>query len=378
MGSVQKRGDGKFQGRYRDGQDQQHSRIFPTWEEADVYWKAGEEMVRTGTHPNGTTVEQFWLEQYRHKFGYFQPGSTGRMHSAFYVHILPRFGPLAFHEIDFEDAGAWKDEMVAAGYAPSYVRENLRLFYAMMTSAAHLGLVEMALVGRMKDEIRKPRLKRKGLAVNPDEIPTPEQVTAWFERMPDYCAAAVMVAAQTGLREGEVLGLSVERLNMLGRKATVDRQLSDSRERGDYMGPTKSEESDRIVVLPPPLLEVLAEHMVRYPPVTRTMDCWDRNNQHHQEEVSLIFNGRHRKILRCSNFSHIANRCSGGFRFHDLRHFFASYMLANSTDMEIWPKLSKMLGHTRLSITQDTYVHCAPQKDEDPQHAVMAKLFGSR
>jgi len=369
--------NGRPQGRYRDAEGNQHARMFDTPEQAEDYWRAGEQLVRDGLHP-GTghrmTVEAYWLDQYRHRFGYLQPGSRKLMESIFCVHIIPRFGPLAFHQITFEMVADWKDEMVGAGKAPRYVREILRFFYAMLTSAAHLDMFDIALVGRMKGEIRKPKPKTKGLAVNPDKIPTPEQVGEWFEKMPDYCGLAVMIAAQTGMRAGEVLGLSMERIGI--RKATVDRQLKDSRERGDYMGPTKSEASDRPVPLPAPLMDLLAEHLVRYPPITRTMDCYDRNNQHWQEEVSLIFGTRHREILRCSNLSHLSGRAiEHRYRFHDLRHFFASYMLANGMEL---PDLSRALGHERLSITQDTYIHCVPKKEEDPQHAVMSRLFGSR
>ena len=41
-------------------------------------------------------------------------------------------------------------------------------------------------------------------------------------------------------------------------------------------------------------------------------------------------------------------------RFHDLRHTFATYALANGVD----PKtLSGILGHTKASFTVDTYTH---------------------
>ena len=41
-------------------------------------------------------------------------------------------------------------------------------------------------------------------------------------------------------------------------------------------------------------------------------------------------------------------------RFHDLRHTFATYALANGVDAKT---LSGLLGHTKASFTVDTYTH---------------------
>ena len=41
-------------------------------------------------------------------------------------------------------------------------------------------------------------------------------------------------------------------------------------------------------------------------------------------------------------------------RFHDLRHTFATYALANGVDAKT---LSGILGHTQTSFTLDTYTH---------------------
>ena len=41
-------------------------------------------------------------------------------------------------------------------------------------------------------------------------------------------------------------------------------------------------------------------------------------------------------------------------RFHDLRHTFATYALANGVDAKT---LSGILGHTKASFTLDTYTH---------------------
>ena len=54
-------------------------------------------------------------------------------------------------------------------------------------------------------------------------------------------------------------------------------------------------------------------------------------------------------------------------RFHDLRHTFATYALANGVDAKT---LSGILGHTNASFTLDTYTHVTPDMQQEASHIV--------
>jgi len=55
------------------------------------------------------------------------------------------------------------------------------------------------------------------------------------------------------------------------------------------------------------------------------------------------------------NFGRIANATGfAGFRFHDLRHTFASPMLLRGTKPKV---ISEALGHSSVAFTMDTYSH---------------------
>ena len=49
-------------------------------------------------------------------------------------------------------------------------------------------------------------------------------------------------------------------------------------------------------------------------------------------------------------------------RFHDLRHFHASALLAAGTNPKI---VQERLGHSQISLTLDTYSHTIPSLQED-------------
>ena len=77
--------------------------------------------------------------------------------------------------------------------------------------------------------------------------PTVEQVATLIEAIPDrYHALLVVLAAGTGLRQGECFGLTVDRVDFLRRTVRVD-QLSSPTTAHLQFGPPKTAASVRTV-----------------------------------------------------------------------------------------------------------------------------------
>lgn len=67
-----------------------------------------------------------------------------------------------------------------------------------------------------------------------------------------------------------------------------------------------------------------------------------------------------------------------GFRFHDLRHYFASLLIAQGLDVKV---VQKSLRHSSAKTTLDTYGHMWPDKEESARAAVadvVAERLNSR
>jgi integrase len=62
-----------------------------------------------------------------------------------------------------------------------------------------------------------------------------------------------------------------------------------------------------------------------------------------------------------------------GFRYHDLRHYFASLLIAQGADVKT---VQARLRHASAKTTLDTYGHIWPDRDETTKAAVDA--FSSR
>jgi integrase len=60
-----------------------------------------------------------------------------------------------------------------------------------------------------------------------------------------------------------------------------------------------------------------------------------------------------------------------GFRYHDLRHYFASLPVASGCDVKT---VQARLRHASAKTTPDTYGHQRPDRDESTRAAVDAVL----
>ena len=58
-----------------------------------------------------------------------------------------------------------------------------------------------------------------------------------------------------------------------------------------------------------------------------------------------------------------------GFRFHDLRHYFASLLIASGLDVKT---VQARVRHASAKTTLDTYGHLWPDRDESSRAAVAA------
>ena len=98
-----------------------------------------------------------------------------------------------------------------------------------------------------------------------------------------------------------------------------------------------------------------------------------------------------RKCAKCGDvqvkaaraFKCQARRCDGkedapglpaGFRYHDLRHYFASLLIANGADVKT---VQARLRHGSAKTTLDTYGHLWPDKDESTM-AIVDSVFKAR
>ena len=154
----------------------------------------------------------------------------------------------------------------------------------------------------------------------------------------------IMFAAFTGARQAEVLGLKWGDIDWSRRTAEIRRQW---RRNAFYEPKTKA--SRRTVELPDELVSALKRWRLRCPKGEHELVFPDREGDPIQSS-DLLRTGLH-SALRRAGLRQV--------RFHDLRHSFASNLLAAGVDVVT---VSKALGHANVHITLVTYAHAIPKQ----------------
>jgi integrase len=80
--------------------------------------------------------------------------------------------------------------------------------------------------------------------------------------------------------------------------------------------------------------------------------------------------GREFRCMACA-CTRDADGLPAGFRYHDLRHYFASLLIASGADVKT---VQARLRHASAKTTLDVYGHLWPDPDESTRAAVEAVL----
>jgi integrase len=189
---------------------------------------------------------------------------------------------------------------------------------------------------------------------------TAEQVWALAEKAPGWMRAAVLVGAGLGLRQGECFGLTVDRVDWLRREVRVDRQLVTPVKGPATLGPPKTKASYRTLPAPTVVLEALTAHLA----------------EHGEGADRLIFHTTTGAAVRRNMFGRtwpgVATAAGlPGTRFHDLRHHYASALIASGCSIKA---VQESLGHASAKETLDTYSHLWPN-DRDRIRAAVERTL---
>jgi integrase len=173
---------------------------------------------------------------------------------------------------------------------------------------------------------------------------TPAELRKLIDATTDPWSMPIMLAAFTGARQAEVLGLQWGDIDWNRRSAEIRRQWR----RGAFYEP-KTKASRRTVELPDELVSALKRWRLRCPKGVHDLVCPNAKGAPMQSS-DLLRTGLH-PALRRAGIRQV--------RFHDLRHAFASNLLADRVDVVT---VSKALGHANVHITLVTYAHAIPKE----------------
>lgn len=161
------------------------------------------------------------------------------------------------------------------------------------------------------------------------------------------------LAATTGMRMGEILGLKWDDVNLDQSELAVRRSLKKG-EDGLFVGDPKNESSFRKIVLTKKCVRVLKKHRQRFLQHRMAADEWKGNK--------VVFCTGTGRLIWPSNIRRRLNKALEDLEipevtFHGLRHTHATLMLTSGVHPKI---VSERLGHSSIEITLDRYSHVLP------------------
>ena len=219
----------------------------------------------------------------------------------------------------------------------SSINKHLALIGAVFQSAINEGVLNINPVYKVK-KLREPQKEM--------EILTRAEIHAVIEtarkHYPDFYPL-LFTAILTGMRRGELLALTWDKINWVTKQIKVDRSVYN-----DQFVTPKTSKSKRHINMTDELVKVLKEWRLR---------C-------HNGELNLVFPNNEGKFMDAHNLKRrrylpVLRRAGVGYvRFHDLRHTFASLLLAENVPAKY---IQDQLGHASIKTTMDRYSHLMPE-----------------
>ena len=211
----------------------------------------------------------------------------------------------------------------AAEVAPKTVKN----IYALLSAALkqHNISYDIALPQKQKKEI---------------VIPTKEDVEMLLDfPMPEDVRLAIMLAAFMGLRRSEIFALNVRDFNFDKKLLYVNKAMVKSPS-GEYViKTTKTYSGTRSLPIPERMLQELQSYNMTDPLMKRSPNAFTACFEKTLKKMSIR-----------------------SFRFHDLRHYYASVLLS----LNVPDKYAMdLMGHSSTNMLKTVYQHIMPDKKQE-------------
>jgi integrase len=270
------------------------------------------------------------------------------------VHIVPALGSLKLRALSPAHLQGFYRAKLDSGLSPRTVQYLHAVLHRALKQAVRWGLVTR----NVSEAVDPPRVHREEIRPLSSTQARKLLETARDDRL----EALYVLAVHCGLRQGELLGLKWEDVDLERGTLQVRRTLSG----GTFTTP-KTPKSRRKVRLTESALEALRKHLYRQlGEIDSAGPLWRENGLIFATEGGTPLN---RHNLGSRSFKPLLERAGlpQSTRFHDLRHTCATLLLAKG----IHPKIvQELLGHSNVGITLDTYSHVLPSMGEAAAEAM--------
>lgn len=342
MSSIKRRPDGKWRARYRDQDGKEHARHFARKIDAQQWMTSVTVDKATGRYVDPRN-DDLTLRNYYQDFRARQLWVHRTRVSVDQAIYSTTFLDVPFGRLRVSHVEAWI-QVQSETLAPSTIRTRLTQVRGVIRGAvADRKLREDVTLG-----VKPPKARRRAHTMT---IPTVGEVSALLNAVEGPYRAMFALCAYAGLRIGEACAVQVGDLNLEAGTLHVARQVVRAEGGGSELGPPKAE-SERLVYLPAELVNLLRKHL----------EQWGVED--------ALFWAAGRKLMTGSTadfrWGQAKERAKVTCTIHDLRHFYASGLIAAGCDVVT---VQRALGHSSATITLNTYAHLWPSTEDRTREA---------
>jgi integrase len=355
MASIDKVSAG-WRARWRAPDGASRSKTFRLKVDADRHLTSVQHSKLTGGYVDpsaGRVTFRAYAEEWQ-RIQVHRPSTSAQVETNLRRHVLPQLGDRPLGAIRKTEV-----QRLVRSMSDTLAPATVEVVYRYVVAIFRAAVADKVITESPCVDIKLPRIERGHVV--PLET---ETVHALIEAIDPRYRAAVVLAAGTGLRQGEVFGLTVDRADFLRRILTVDRQLVLAKGEGPVLAPPKTKASYRDVPMPQVVVDELAAHIATYP----------------KGPDGLIFTNSATNPISRNRFSETwrpAARTAGiadGVGFHALRHYYASLLIRHGESVKV---VQARLGHASATETLDTYSHLWPDSEDLTRSAVDSVLLAS-
>lgn len=295
-----------------------------------------------------------WLEA---RVSRLRPG-TRRAYGVALKHLREHFGSQRMSRITTTQVAAYvasKDTL--KGWT---IKGHLTVLSAVFRYAIrHLGVTTPNPVALL-DTVERPSTEDE----KPKRILDADELGRLIEAVPSKHRLIFRVAAETGCRLAEALGLAWQDIDLKRQTITFDCQLNRAGQRVKL----KTARSRRTLEVTPALIGELRKHKLASEKTSPDALVFVRRTGHGHDHRNIGGRVLVKAVER-------AGLAAPAPTFHDLRHSHASALIAAGMDIE---SVSARLGHADISTTQRIYVHAFDAvKRSDERRALLASIYGN-
>ena len=353
-GSIRKRPDGRWEGRYTAGRDPETGKtvyknvLGKTQAEVKAKLKqAIQETSEVDTLKAAQYTVGQWMDIWFENYAKIKVRPTSHQTYRGYIdnHIKPNIGKIQLNKLTtLELQKLYKkllsrgrvDRIEAKGQPKGLSPKTVRNIHQVISSAMDFAKAQKLIAVNPTDGCALPKLEHREMKT----LPVEQLASFLREAKESGVFEMYYIELATGLRRGELLGLKWEDLDWEQCTLRVQRQVS--RINGEVVeAPLKTKNSYRTISLGGDAVGILNEQRKKCGGSEYVFPSPTGGPISPDSVIQMLH-----RVLKRAGLPKV--------RFHDLRHTFATVALQNGVDIKT---VSGMLGHYSAGFTLDTYAH---------------------